>query len=128
MLEGFETSLHHISGHPFASTFLKGSCREMSVFLYEEMLSVGLTLALIASLLLCQLTTQNADFAAVPARFWSNTFFTHQLLQFFLNPGLQENLHSLDEVARLPKLWLILVLIQPEWQVRLLWKISLDCR
>lgn len=62
----------------------------MSVFLYEEMLSVGLTLALIASLLLCQLTTQNADFAAVPARFWSNTFFTHQLLQFFLSPGLQE--------------------------------------
>lgn len=40
----------------------------MGLFLYEEMVSVGLTIAVKAALLLCQLTTQNADFAAVPAR------------------------------------------------------------
>lgn len=62
----------------------------MSLFLYDKMLSVGLTLALMATLLLCQLTTQNEDFAAVPAGFWSNTFFTHQLSHFFHSPGLQE--------------------------------------
>lgn len=39
-------TLNHISGHPFVSTFLKDSCREMDLFLYEKMLSVSLTIAL----------------------------------------------------------------------------------
>lgn len=63
----------------------------MSLFLYDKTLSAGLTLALMAALVLCQFTTQNEDFAAVSsAGFLRRVFFTLQLSHFFLSPGLQE--------------------------------------
>lgn len=71
------------------------------------MLSVGLTLALMAALVSCQLKAWNEDFAAVsPAGFWRNTFFTHQLSHFPQSwiTGEKLALLSLDKVSLLLKL------------------------
>lgn len=85
------TTLGHLSGHPFCSTFLKCSCSETSLFLYDKMLSVGLTPSLMAALVSWQLTAQTEDFTAVsPAGFWRNIFVTRQFSHFVRSPGLQE--------------------------------------
>jgi len=57
------------------------------------MLSVALTLALMAALVLCHLPTRTEHFATVsPTGFWRNTLFIHQLLHFVCSTGLQEKI------------------------------------